>query len=161
MPLTPLQNDLLEVLARNRSEESHFAGGVILHLGDDSARFSNDFDIFHELAEAVTAASNRDVISLRAAGYQVETPSRHGEWEKDSTFRKARIVRGDESAEIDWAADSAFRFFPIERDPQLGWRLHRFDISNNNSSTTGPFCLVVEWLGLKTWYSSRHQQIDL
>jgi hypothetical protein len=25
--------------------------------------------------------------------------------------------------EIDWAADSAFRCFPIERDPRLGGRL--------------------------------------
>ena len=35
--------------------------------------------------------------------------------------------------EIDWAADSAFRFFPIERDAQLGWRLHLFDIATNKA----------------------------
>jgi hypothetical protein len=35
--------------------------------------------------------------------------------------------------EIDWAADSAFRFFPIERDPQLGWRLHLFDVATNKA----------------------------
>src|SRR5207237_5802518 len=35
--------------------------------------------------------------------------------------------------EIDWAADSAFRFFPIERDPNLGWRLHLFDIATNKA----------------------------
>jgi hypothetical protein len=133
MPLTPLQEGVLAVLSRNRSEESHFAGGIVLHAAAESARFSHDFDIFHELAEEVSRASNQDVASLRGAGFQVATPSRYGEWEKDATFRKARITRGNESVEIDWAADSAFRFFPIERDPQLGWRLHLFDVATNKA----------------------------
>ena len=133
MPLTDLQKDILAVLAGNRSEESHFAGGIVLNAAADSPRFSHDFDIFHELAEEVTHASNRDVENLRRAGFQVATLSRYGEWEKEATFRKARISRGDEAVEIDWAADSAFRFFPIERDPQLGWRLHLFDIATNKA----------------------------
>ena len=133
MPLTPLQKDILAILAANRNEESHFAGGIVLNAADDSARFSHDFDIFHELAEEVTRASNRDVESLRRAGFQVETPSRYGEWEKESTFRKARVSRGNETVEIDWAADSAFRFFPVERDPLLGWRLHLFDVATNKA----------------------------
>ncbi len=133
MPLTDLQRDVLAVLAQNRSEESHFAGGIVMHADDDSARFSHDFDIFHELAAEVSRASDRDVAALRAAGFRVETPSRYGEWEKEATFRKARISRADQSVEIDWAADSAFRFFPIARDPQLGWRLHHFDVATNKA----------------------------
>ena len=133
MPLTPLQKDVLAILAANRSEESHFAGGVVLNAADDSARFSHDFDIFHEIAEEVTRASRCDVENLRNAGFEVETPSRYGEWEKDATFRKARVRRAGSSVEIDWAADSAFRYFPIERDPVLGWRLHRFDVATNKA----------------------------
>ena len=133
MPLTTLQKEVLRILAANRSEESHFAGGVVINHADDSARYSHDFDIFHELAEEVTRASNRDVESLRSAGFTVETPSRYGEWEKESTFRKAKVQRGVEVLEIDWAADSAFRFFPIQRDEQLGWRLHLFDIATNKA----------------------------
>lgn len=133
MPLTNLQKEVLAVLAGNRTEESHFAGGIVLNQADNSARFSHDFDIFHELAEEVTRASHRDVASLRGAGFSVETPSRYGEWEKDATFRKARIRRDTETVEIDWAADSAFRFFPIERDTVLGWRLHLFDIATNKA----------------------------
>ena len=110
MPLTTFQKEVLAVLAANRSEESHFAGGLVLNAPEDSARFSHDFDIFHELAEEVARASNRDVASLRAAGFTVETPSRYGEWEKDATFRKARVGRGGQIVEVDWAADSAFRF---------------------------------------------------
>lgn len=133
MPLTALQKDVLAVLAGNRSEESHFAGGLVLNAAHDSVRYSHDFDIFHELAEEVARASNRDVESLRRAGFDVQTPSRYGEWEKDATFRKAKVNRGSETLEIDWAADSAFRFFPIERDTQLGWRLHLFDVATNKA----------------------------
>jgi hypothetical protein len=121
------------VLAGNRNEESHFAGGIVLNVSSDSPRYSKDFDIFHELAEEVTRASNHDVESLRAAGFHVETPSRYGEWQTEATFRKARVSRGDATVEIDWAADSAFRFFPIERDPLLGWRLHLFDVATNKA----------------------------
>ncbi|HEU0038799.1 MAG TPA: hypothetical protein VFR76_05965 [Verrucomicrobiae bacterium] len=81
----------------------------------------------------MTRASDRDVESLRRAGFQVETPSRYGEWEKEATFRKAKVSRGGEVLEIDWAADSAFRYFPIERDAQLGWRLHLFDVATNKA----------------------------
>src|SRR5215475_12878349 len=109
MPLTALQKDVLAVLVRNRS---HFAGGIVLNAPDNSARYSHDFDIFHELAEEVTRASTKDVQSLRGAGFQVETISRVGEWDKETTFRKAMVKRRDENVEIDWAADSAFRFFP-------------------------------------------------
>ena len=133
MPLTPLQKDLLAVLAGNRSEESHFAGGIVLNAAENTALYSHDLDIFHELAREVTRASERDVESLRREGFQVETPSRYGEWEKEATFRKARVSRGNEMVEIDWAADSAFRFFPIESDPQLGWRLHLFDVATNKA----------------------------
>ncbi len=133
MPLTPLQSDVLAILAENRSEESHFAGGVVLNAAEDSVRYSNDFDIFHELAEEVSRASDADVADLRAAGLEVTALGRPGDWERDVTFRKARVSRGDASVEIDWAADSAFRFFPIERDARLGWRLHLFDIATNKA----------------------------
>lgn len=136
MPLSAFQKDVLAVLAANRSEESHFAGGVLLHASDDSPRFSRDFDIFHDVALEVVRASARDVASLRGAGFTVETISRHGEWERDTAFRRA-IVRGAAGGlvEIDWAADSAFRFFPIERDAHLGWRLHLFDAATNKALT--------------------------
>ena len=133
MPLTTLQKNVLAMLAANRSEESHFAGGIVLNAAADSGRYSHHFDIFHELAEEVKCASDRDVASLREAGFAVETISRYGEWDQASTFRKATIVRASESLEIDWAADSAFRFFPIERDSSLGWRLHLFDVATNKA----------------------------
>ena len=134
MPLTAFQKEVLAVLAANRSEESHFAGGLVLNADERSPRFSHDFDIFHEAGEEVVRASNRDVESLRAAGFEVEKLGRTDSWEKDAAdFRKARVrgVRGE--VDIDWAADSAFRFFPIERDERMGWRLHLFDMATNKA----------------------------
>lgn len=118
------------MLAANRSEESHFAGGLVLNATPDSSRFSHDFDIFHETSEEVARASEMDAASLRSAGFTVEPK---WPWEGPSTFRKALVTRGGESVEVDWAADSAFRFFPIERDPVLGWRLHLFDMATNKA----------------------------
>src|SRR5687767_13697071 len=104
MPLTAFQKEILKVLSANRTEESHFAGGIVLNAPEDSPRFSRDFDIFHEVAKEVVRASDRDVGSLRAAGFNVETVSPYGEWEKETTFRKARVSgAGDAAVEIDWA----------------------------------------------------------
>jgi hypothetical protein len=52
--------------------------------------------------------------------------------------------------EIDWAADSAFRFFPIQQDPDMGWRLHLFDMATNKAlalsarSVTRDYVDIVE-----------------
>lgn len=73
-----------------------------------------------------------------------------GEWEQPSTYRKARVTRAGLSVEIDWAADSAFRFFPIQRDAVLGWRLHLFDMATNKAlalaarSVTRDYIDIVE-----------------
>ena len=134
MPLTAFQKEVVAVLAANRSEESHFAGGLVLNADEQSPRFSHDLDIFHEAGADVVRASNRDVESLHRAGFEIEKLGRTDAWERDAVdFRKARVRRAGGSVEIDWAADSAFRFFPIERDEQLGWRLHLFDMAVNKA----------------------------
>jgi len=148
MPLTSIQRDVLAVIAGNRSEESHLAGGLVLNAAEDSARFSKDIDIFHEAAEAVTRASEADAAALRAAGFTVE-PQRD-DWTTHSTFRKAVVSRAGAHVDIDWAADSAVRFFPIQRDPLLGWRLHLFDMATNKAlaitarSVTRDYVDIVE-----------------
>ena len=55
------------------------------------------------------------------------------EWSKPTPFRKARVRRGAEEVEVDWAHDSAFRFFPIVPDSLFGWRLHLFDMATNKA----------------------------
>ncbi|MEI8284157.1 MAG: hypothetical protein WCG52_04110 [bacterium] len=65
MPLTDFQKEVLEAIFENRSEASHFAGGIVIHSTDESARFSNDFDIFHDAVQELVNASERDVATLR------------------------------------------------------------------------------------------------
>lgn len=131
MPLTDFQREVLAVLSSLRSETSHFAGGLVLNAPDGSARYSRDFDLFHDTVEDLVAASERDVATLEAAGFAVDKMERDGEWGKPASFRKARVRCGNLSVELDWAHDSAFRFFPIVPDERLGWRLHLFDMATN------------------------------
>ena len=132
MPLTDLQKQVLHVL--NATEES--------------ARYSHDFDIFHEAESEVARASYADVAALRTAGYEVHEAV--GDWKNPTSFRKAQLLHLGEKLEIDWAADSAFRFFPIEPDPVLGWRLHLFDMATNKAlalsarSVTRDYVDIVE-----------------
>ena len=153
MPLTRLQQDVLHVLAALRSEESHFAGGLVLNSSEDSPRFSHDFDIFHDAEAEVARASDSDVAALRAAGYDVREAL--GDWRNPTGFRKARLVHLGEELDIDWAVDSAFRFFPIEPDPLLGWRLHRFDMATNKALALGSRSVTrdyVDMVELEKWY---------
>jgi len=60
MPLTSVQKDVMQVIAANRSEDSHFAGGLVLNPSENSPRHSNDFDIFHHAEEDVARASTME-----------------------------------------------------------------------------------------------------
>lgn len=133
MPLTDFQREVLEVIVANRSEESHFAGGLVLNASPESPRFSKDFDFFHDAIEALAIASERDVASLRAAGYEVVPNESYGTWDTLSSFRRAEVRRGDGHVSLDWAHDTAWRFFPIVHDPLLGCRLHLFDMAVNKA----------------------------
>jgi hypothetical protein len=133
MPLTAFQKEVMAVLAGNRSESSHVAGGLVLNASDDSARFSLDFDFFHDAVEDLVLTSERDVKTLEDTGFVVQKVEREGEWSKPVSFRKAHVSRGSEKVELDWAQDSAFRFFPIVPDETLGWRLHLFDMATNKA----------------------------
>lgn len=131
MPLTAIQREALAVIAGNRSADSHFAGGLVINSGDESPRYSHDFDIFHDAELEVARASDADVASLEATGFTVEKV--RGDWSGPTGFRKASASKDDARIEIDWALDSAFRFFPIEPDRALAWRLHLFDAATNKA----------------------------
>ncbi len=133
MPLTEFQREVLALIVGNRCEESHFAGGLVLNASDQSARFSSDSDLFHDAILDLDQHSKRDVASLENAGYEVEKVLNQGDWAKPSSFRKAIVRRKGGEVALDWAHDSAFRFFPIVPDPLLGWRLHLFDMAVNKA----------------------------
>ena len=76
-------------------------------------------------------ASELDVASLEGAGYIVEQKM----W--TPTFRRVLVTNGQESLKVEWAQDSAWRFFPIATDPILRWKLHTFDALTNKALAMG------------------------
>jgi hypothetical protein len=133
MPLTEFQRAVLAVILANRSEASHFAGGMVLNAAPSAARYSKGFALFHDLVADLVSFSERDVASLEQAGFEVAKVTEYGGWDKPTSFRRAIVRRGGEQVALDWAHDAAFRFFPIVPDPLLGWSLHLFDMAVNKA----------------------------
>jgi hypothetical protein len=125
MPLSPFQRRVFEVIAKNRSPDSYVAGATIIHREADSPRYSRDVDLFHDAAEDVAANAQIDAAALKKAGYEVVFSV------QQAGFQRAVISRDEESLRLEWATDSAFRFFPLVPDPQLGFRLHDADAATN------------------------------
>lgn len=128
MPITAFQREVFATLRRGRSPESFVFGATVLNAGADSPRYSNDIDLCHDIEQAVALSATADEAALIAAGYEVQWKLRL------PTFHRADIVRADGSVKLEWVHDSAFRFFPVEPDDELGYRLHRFDAATNKST---------------------------
>lgn len=123
MALTRLQSDILRCVAKNRTETSYLAGGVILNK--DWPRRSDDIDIFHDTDEEVTQAASLDIATLEAAGYKAR---------RDFVIYgcvDATISDGKSATIIQWFAETKRRFFPLVRDQEWGARLHQADLAVN------------------------------
>ncbi|MGK9050207.1 hypothetical protein [Neorhizobium petrolearium] len=123
MALTPLQKNVMGSIAKNRSETSYLAGGLVLNR--DWPRLSDDIDIFQDTDEEIGAVAERDLETLRADGFTVSV----------DVFIygcvEASISRGGESTIIQWMSESRHRFFPLVRDDEWGARLHQTDLAVN------------------------------
>jgi hypothetical protein len=110
MALTQLQRAVCRLIAGNRirSGESYVAGGVALIEVIGAARISRDIDLFHDTDQAVDAA-----------------------WDADRTFVEAEVGRSGDTVVLQWARDSAYRFFPLVEHAELGLILHPFDLATN------------------------------
>src|SRR5437016_4848578 len=127
MPLTPLQREVLRVLAGHRNPESHVGGGTVLNRSDTSPRFSADLDLFPDVAESVFSSAEADYAALVQAGFNVEWLLRQ------PAFYRATVCRAAEKVRLDWCYDSAFRFFPVQPDPEFGYCLHPADLATNKA----------------------------
>jgi hypothetical protein len=125
MPLTEFQRGILCLLAKNRNPDSYVAGGIVLNQTEETPRFSKDIDVFHDAEAWVAASATADATTLNANGFTVR-------WilEERAYFR-ANVSKGPESVKMEWVRDSAFRFFPTEPDPELGFRLNIWDAAIN------------------------------
>ncbi len=125
MPLSDIRARVLRTLAANRSPESCLAGGAVLHRGARTPRYSRDLDFFHDVADSVAHSAEQDAATLRAAGYKLEWHLRTG------AFRRAVVTGRGYVLKIEWAQDSAVRFFPVREDEVCGYRLHGADAAVN------------------------------
>lgn len=64
MPLTPFQAQLAELLSKNRTEDSHLAGGAALHAQPDSIRFSNDLEFFFTIPKNASQLRSKPIESF-------------------------------------------------------------------------------------------------
>lgn len=127
MALTPFQRSVCQLLAERRRNggESYVAGGVALTVALDTHRVSRDLDLFHDTTEAVARSWELDRTLLEAAGYTVD-PLR-----ERPGLVEATVSLGGQRLLVEWARDSAFRFFPLVTHEELGLMLHAFDLATN------------------------------
>jgi len=127
VPLTAFQQELLALLAKNRTDGSYLAGGAALHFAPNSVRYSDDLDFFHDMVERVATAFSADCATLASAGYTVTVElSQPG-------FARAIVARRSHATRVDWAHDSAWRFMPLVRDSLGGLLLHPVDVAVNKA----------------------------
>jgi hypothetical protein len=118
-----MQIDVLRLLAAHRDPESYVAGATPLNR--NTARYSDDIDVFHDRAERVAAAVLHDVDVLEAAGYRVTWPRQL------PLLYMAEVTHGGTSTRLEWVVDSDYRFFPTLRDETFGYILHPVDLAMN------------------------------
>lgn len=125
MPLTMHQRRVAKLLASNRTPDSYLAGGAALHLAPNSTRYSKDLDFFHDSEERVASAFAEDRRLLEKSDFEVDvTMAQPG-------YVRATVSKEDESTQVEWAHDSAWRFVPPIRDDTAGYLLHPVDLAVN------------------------------
>ncbi len=125
MPLTDFQAALARLLAANRSQDSHLAGGAAILLEPSTRRFSNDLDYFHDSERRVAEAFGADRALLEERGYSLRVDL------NQPGFIRAVVARGDQATKVEWSRDSSWRFMPTVRDERVGYLLHPVDLAVN------------------------------
>lgn len=125
MPIGDFERQVLRVIAANRNPDSYLGGATVLHQRPDSPRSSRDVDLFHDTTESLARSVAADCQALGAVGFAVELDK------PQESFQRAVVRRGPRSTRIEWVFDSAFRFFPVEPDSEVGWRLNFWDAATN------------------------------
>lgn len=146
MALTEEQGEILRLLARNRVEngESYVAGGLAFNYKMGTPRVSRDIDIFNDSKAAMVRSWETDRETLTANGYEVK-PLRVLEY-----FIEADVSRDGRHMEVQWGTDSAYRFFPLQPDPVVGFTLHPLDLAANKLSALVGRTEPRDWIDVIT-----------
>ena len=142
MALTAFQREVCLLLARHRIEsgESYVAGGAALNAILRQPRVSRDVDVFHDSREAVNRSWEADRDILQHAGYDVQPLTERPTYvEAVIEARRGRVV-------VQWAEDSAYRYFPLVEHPDFGLTLHPFDLATNKVLALVGRLEVRDWL---------------
>jgi len=142
MSVTPFQRQILGLLAAQRRArgESYVAGGVALNVLLAAPRRSRDIDLFHDTEAALAATWAADRTLLEANGYALRA------LREAASFIEAIVSRGPDRTVMQWARDSAFRFFPLMEDEQMGLTLHPFDLATNKVLAMAGRLEVRDWV---------------
>ncbi len=127
MALTEFQRGVCRLLAENRirNGDSYVAGGAALNELLHAPRRSRDLALFHDTEQALAASWKEDRELLEAKGHSVSVVR-----ERPASVQ-AEVRRDSDAVIIEWAHDSAYRFFPLVRHQELGLVLHPFDLATS------------------------------
>lgn len=142
MALTAFQRRLCLLLAdqRKASGESYVAGGAALNQLLQAPRLSRDVDLFHDTEAALAATWPADRAAIQGAGLSFRLV-REG-----AAFVQAEVSDGRETEILQWAQDSAYRFFPLVEDETFGLTLHPIDHASNKVLALAGRRVVRDWV---------------
>jgi hypothetical protein len=125
MSIGDFEREVLRTIAANRNPDSFVGGGTVVNQSDASPRTSEDIDLFHDTQDSLRRSVELDTHTLTASGYEVRLVA------SMPSFVRVLVSRGRFATKIEWVNDSPFRFFPVEPDLDLGWRLNFWDAATN------------------------------
>lgn len=125
--LTKLQSRAARLMAANRTEGSHFAGGAALGE-NNAARLSGDMGILHDTESAMDDCCRKDILALEGDGLDVLVDVDP----RGCVEARVRDGRGEETT-VRWLPETRMRFLPLIPDPLWGLRLHRSDLAVNGT----------------------------
>jgi len=142
LALTDFQRTICRLLADHRiaSGESYVAGGTALNELIGAPRISRDIDLFHDTEQALEASWESDQQLLRRSGFAVRVVRQR------PAFVEAEVSRDGKTVLMEWARDSAYRFFPLVRHADLGLVLHPFDLAANKVLALVGRLEVRDWI---------------
>lgn len=116
MALTNFQRSVCRLLADHRiaSGESYVVGASALNELIAASRVSMDIDLFHDTEEALEVSWDADRHVLETHRFEVRVIRAR------RSFVEAEVGKDGETVLVQWARDSAYRFFPLVRHPDFG-----------------------------------------
>lgn len=140
MPLTEIQKKIAQLISQNRSEGSHLAGGAAMHISEDSLRYSQDLDYFHDSQSLVNETADLDIQLLKTSHFTLDIRiNRPG-------FVQAIVSREGHFTKVEWTHDSMWRFYPVQKHPDSGFQLHNIDLATNKVLALAGRHEVRDWM---------------